>query len=135
MIVCRATGRPLIFPNVIEGVCALFENPGKKKGKIQNDEGGGRRGGGGGGERMKKENEDKRRRGEKKAKKKTSTMQLWAYEERGDEWTTCSGGVLLAGFRGVEISYNVRDVCVDSFNPLPPRDGYRKPLLGRSIDT
>lgn len=61
-------------------------------------------------------------------------MQLWAYEEREDEWTTCSGGVLLAGFRGVEISYNARDVCVDSFNPLPPRDGYRKPLLvGPSI--
>lgn len=46
-------------------------------------------------------------------------MQLWAHGEREDEWTTCSGGVLLAGFRGVEISYNVRDVCVDSFNPLP----------------
>lgn len=35
LIVCRATGRPLIFPNVIEGVCALLENP-EKKGKIQN---------------------------------------------------------------------------------------------------
>lgn len=82
---------------------------------------------------MKKENEDERRRGEKKTKK-TSTMQLWADEERKDEWTTCSGGVLLADFRGVEISYNVRDVCVDSFNPLPPRDDYRKPLLvGPSI--
>lgn len=26
LIVCRATGRPLIFPNVIEGVYAYFEN-------------------------------------------------------------------------------------------------------------
>lgn len=66
---------------------------------------------------MKEENEDERRRGEKK-NEKTSTMQLWADEKREDEWTTCSGGVLLAGFRGVEISYNTRDVCVDSFNPL-----------------
>lgn len=71
---------------------------------------------------------------EKKNGKKTSTMQLWVHEERKDEWTTCSGGVLLAGFRGVEISYNVRDVCVDSFNPLPLHGGYRKPLLiGPSI--
>lgn len=50
-------------------------------------------------------------------------------EEREDEWTTCSGGVLLAGFRGVEIPYNVRDVCVDSFNSIPPQRGYRGPLL------
>jgi len=78
---------------------------------------------------MKKE---ERRRGEKT--KKTLTMQLWAHEERENEWTTCSGGILLAGFRGVEISYNVRDVCVDSFNSLPSRGGYRKPLLvGPSI--
>lgn len=67
LIVCRATGRPLIFPNVIEGVCALFENPRKKKGKIQNDKGGGGWGGGGG-ERMKEENEDERRRKKKRKK-------------------------------------------------------------------
>lgn len=35
LIVCRTTGRPLIFPNVIEGVCVLFENPGKKKKKYR----------------------------------------------------------------------------------------------------
>lgn len=35
LIVCRTTGRPLIFPNVIEGVYALFENPGKKKEKYR----------------------------------------------------------------------------------------------------
>lgn len=45
LIVCRATGRPLIFPNVIEGVCALLENP-EKKGKIQNNGEEGRRSGG-----------------------------------------------------------------------------------------
>lgn len=88
LIVCRATGRPLIFPNVIEGVCALFENPGKKKGKIQTEGGGG----GGSGKRMKKENEDERRRAGKK-RKKTLTMQLWAHEVRADEWTTCVPGV------------------------------------------
>jgi len=128
LIVCRTTGRPLIFPNVIEGVCALFENSGKKKRKIQNDEGNR----GGGEKRMKKENEDERCRGEKT--KKTLTMQLWAHEEKENEWTTCSGGVLLAGFRGVEISYNVRDVCVDSFNSLPSRGGVIA-SLSRSINT
>lgn len=51
-------------------------------------------------------------------------MQLRSGRGEGDEWTTCSGGVLLAGFRGVEIPYNVRDVCADSFNPLLPRNGY-----------
>lgn len=68
---------------------------------------------------------------EKKNEKNFDNAVMGARRE--DEWTTCSGGVLLAGFRGVEISYNVRDVCVDSFNPLP-RSGYRKPLLvGPSI--
>lgn len=58
-------------------------------------------------------------------------MQLPVDEGMGwDEWTTCSGGVLLAGFRGVEIPYNVRDVCVDSFNPMLPSDGrYRVHLF------
>lgn len=64
---------------------------------------------------MNEERENERRRGEKK-NEKTSTMQLRMGEGdekggqeggRGDEWTMCSGGVLLAGFRGVEIPYNV----------------------------
>lgn len=45
LIVCRTTGRPLIFPNVIEGVCALLENA-EKKGKIQNNREEGRWSGG-----------------------------------------------------------------------------------------
>lgn len=89
----------------------------KKKAEIQND--------GGGGERTRINVAEEQR---KKKRKKTSTMQLRSEQREGDEWTTCSGGVLLAGFRGVEILYNVRDVCVDSFNPLLPRDGYRGPL-------
>lgn len=60
-------------------------------------------------------------------RKKTKKLRQCSYgqaggkreRERENEWTTCSGGVLLAGFRGVEIPYNVRDVCVDSFNSIP----------------
>lgn len=83
LIVCRATGRPLIFPNVIEGVCALFENPGKKKRrKGKNTERAPRK------ERGKRreleEGRSERRRGEegrgenerRKKKRKTWTMQL-----------------------------------------------------------
>lgn len=100
-------------------------------------------------------NETRRRGGKRKGKEKknekTRTMQLYGHGEKrreGDEWTACSGGVLLAGFRGVEIPYNVRDVCVDSFNP--PRPGTTSIAIadssfslslslglsvGRSIDT
>lgn len=124
LIVCRTTGRPLIFPNVIEGVCALFENSGKKKEKIQNaierDATRSRM------ERARRRGMNEEREKEREKMKKASTMQLRVGERtagrgrRGSEWTMCSGSVLLAGFRGVEIPYNVRDVCVDSFN-LPPR--------------
>jgi len=55
----------------------------------------------------------------KKKRKNFDNAVTGRREKREDEWTTCSGGVLLAGFRGVEIPYNVRDVCVDSFNSIP----------------
>lgn len=110
LIVCRATGRPLIFPNVIEGVYTYFENWGKKKKRKRKTRK--RQWTGRGGERT----EEKGRR--KKEWKKTSTMQLWFRIERVSGRHPCSGGVLLAGFRGVEIPCNVWDVCVDSFNPL-----------------
>lgn len=83
---------------------------------------------------MKKENEDERRRGGKKTEKNFDNAVMGARSEGGRVDDVCSGGVLLAGFRGVEISYNARDVCVDSFNPPSPRGGCREPLLvGPSI--
>lgn len=66
LIVCRTVGRPLIFPNVIEGVYTHFENRGRKEKK----------------KRKKGELVEREGRGNKKKKKKekknekSSTMQL-----------------------------------------------------------
>lgn len=100
LIVCRTVGRPLIFPNVIEGVYTHFENRGRreKKGGLER-----------GGWKNKKKGKEKRKR--KKRKKFDNAVRV----ERVSGRHPCSGGVLLAGFRGVEIPHNVRDVCVDSF--------------------
>ena len=43
LIVCRTTGRPLIFPNVIEGVYTYFEKQSKKKKKKREKEKRGRK--------------------------------------------------------------------------------------------
>lgn len=78
LIVCRATGRPLIFPNVIEGVCALLENPEKKE-KYRTTE---KKGGGAGIEWRKRMRMNVAEERIKKTKK-TSTMQLQAGGRRG----------------------------------------------------
>lgn len=60
---------------------------------------------------MKKQKKGKEKRKRKKRKKFDNAVRV----ERVSGRHPCSGGVLLAGFRGVEIPHNVRDVCVDSF--------------------
>lgn len=57
---------------------------------------------------------------EEKNEKNFDNAVMGARSEGGRVDDVCSGGVLLAGFRGVEISYNARDVCVDSLLTLCP---------------
>lgn len=63
LIVCRTVGRPLIFPNVIEGVYTHFENRGRREKK-------------GGLERGGWKNKKKERKKGKGKNEKSSTMQL-----------------------------------------------------------
>lgn len=62
-------------------------------------------------EREGRGNKKKEKKGKEKRKKFDNAVRV----ERVSGRHPCSGGVLLAGFRGVEIPHNVRDVCVDSF--------------------
>lgn len=54
-----------------------------------------------------RETERERERGKEEKNEKTSTMQLRVRAKRVSGRHPCSGGVLLAGFRGVEILCNV----------------------------
>lgn len=58
LIVCRTVGRPLIFPNVIEGVYTHFENRGRREKK----------------EAWKEEDEKTKKRKGKKEKEKTKKV-------------------------------------------------------------
>lgn len=64
LIVCRTVGRPLIFPNVIEGVYTHFENRGRREKKKRRT-----------GKRRMKKQKKKEKKGKGK-NEKSSTMQL-----------------------------------------------------------
>ena len=61
LIVCRTVGRPLIFPNVIEGVYTHFENRGRRERERER-------------ETWKEEDEKTKKRKEKKEKEKTKKV-------------------------------------------------------------
>lgn len=92
LIVCRTVGRPLIFPNVIEGVYTHFENRGRREKKKEN---------------WKEEDEKTKKERKKRKRKKRKKFDNAVRVERVSGRHPCSGGVLLAGFRGVEIPHNV----------------------------